>query len=687
MRVTDLDERTIVDAIEVLTGAPWREDRERAIRDYAAGRITWDLHARRVYSYGSHFALFEYVPRAGREPATFVINGDEWRGNNSRTRSHQESARAAIERTGIRSIIVPFSALDGAGIAPATVRPIHVRDDARWTETHALPDGAPDLDALETADRMDERDERSETDWRGEPCASHGTWSREYVWHRGGRRYSRRLYRQAHAYTDGRSAWRASNDWSAPVAEHVYLDGSHELTRDAAGVWSYVTHHHRLGDSLFSAVRVSREPARPAEPFEHEHETARETVSLRDADGRTYCTARADGSPDSLRTDGTRDDSHEAGPSGACVYCDSALRADVTRRRRARYLSSFDSNENPPLYFLAEVPRGAGSTVEHALDALAPRAVHAAIARGRHVLRQGDIFLVGTELTREDLAERGATFARLTQWTRDARARRGEVGYRPPQTADERRRELTYARRVWHERFRAAVADATSGETAGARPQTGAGSRARWRKLREQHAAAVADARDVLRRATIGRPRRVYPHYGESLADATRREHVAAIERARDRLEALLARGARDSNENTSRAHGRDAYRGRYGTNARGAWTAARHLARERFRPGETDGTDAARARRERVRRALAIYGTAHSASETATVRGAVYARGTVRQVPDLEPGRRGGRDHRPVTLGDGTGWYLAIRNRVPRQQTSRRNRRRATAGTVPAEG
>ena len=92
---------------------------------------------------------------------------------------------------------------------------------------------------------------------------------------------------------------------------------------------------------------------------------------------------------------------------GACLFT-----ARVTgRKTRARFLSAFDENERQPLYFLAELPRCNARTYAEALDALAPRIVHAALAQGRDVKRQGDIFAIPTELDRRALRKRGAAFA------------------------------------------------------------------------------------------------------------------------------------------------------------------------------------------------------------------------------------------------------------------------------------
>jgi hypothetical protein len=93
-----------------------------------------------------------------------------------------------------------------------------------------------------------------------------------------------------------------------------------------------------------------------------------------------------------------------------------------------------------------------------------------------------------------------------------------------------------------------------------------------------------------------------------------------------------------------------------------------------KYRPETVSDADAARRRRAAIRAHLSIYGTAHTATEVARVGSAVYVRGTVRHAVDLEIGRAGGPDHRPITL-TADRWYLAVRNTVPRQNRRRRRR------------
>lgn len=760
--VLDLDSRAIREIVAALV-SPETAPRPAAWNN-ARSRIDFDSRRREFYSYGRHFPLARYIPRRGRRaPALWLINGDVWRGPggwSSRTRDHQSATRQELERSGIPAVILPFSALEGSGIDPESMRILEVRPDANWTEYDALPDDV-NLDALETAAGFEDfgaladpaLDPALVTRSNGAPYYGDRTAGRRYQW-RGasGAVYTRTLYRRAYRAGEYRSADPAdfaADPAGAAVSESARLERrgerfGAELERRAEG-WKIPRAMHRLGDSLFSAERFD------------------------------------------MRTGETR--------------------------RRAVYLSSFDYQEREPLYFIAELPRGAGAvTVETALDALAPRAVHAAYARGLDVCRQGDVFFIETRQTRETLAAAGATFARLTQWTRDAAPRAGEIGYRPPAPLAERRRRQELERRAivrgWRELFRGAADRAAAGfagrssETAEERDARRAATRERFAELERRHAAelelcraAGADssspeslacsscgasigepcrpisAGDGMPESLAGRierdrresgahaPRVNYdarggmagrqerelfelrravreerPRQGSS-GPATRagerrrlRKNRAELERRleqcreslrravfadastsaryryggpsyretalgyRRRIAATNARQCRQELERATaelaaarhaRGMARDNYRRLYDRNAAAAMVSARHNAAIRYRPETIAGSDAARRYSERCRAAVSIFGTAHSATETARLAdGRIYARGIVRHVPELEPGRNGPPDHRPQTLA-GAEWYLAVRNTVPRQ--TRRRRRPAAAEVSPA--
>ena len=417
------------------------------------------------------------MPRALRgrgRPDLFVINGDEWRGGGwhpSRTPGHQSIVREACAGYDAETVILPFSAITGAGIELDSVRVVHVRADREWTETleartlkelprrerdesYSVTLEAPTLEQVPTAQHSSYRQrtaaELAELELERE---------RELT------EYERSAYNYLPLLADADGIYRWTVTRWRPIAP------------DADGIYRWTENRHRLGDALISAVRPETS-FRAARPFETETETARLTVTLgTGADARGGHCESAD------------DYRHVAGPSAACVHCGAELTAAETWRRRALYLSSFDLNESPPLYFLAEVPRAtAPDTVESALDALAPRAVHAAMARGRHVARQGDVFFIDTDLDRAELEARGARFARLTLWTRDAKPRAGEFGYVAPLTAAQRRRratrELNHARRIFTATMRGELErDTWHVARELARELTRKNHRARWQEL------------------------------------------------------------------------------------------------------------------------------------------------------------------------------------------------------------
>lgn len=94
----------------------------------------------------------------------------------------------------------------------------------------------------------------------------------------------------------------------------------------------------------------------------------------------------------------------------------------VFRVRDVYYISGYDANETPPLYFMARLP-GPVDTYAEALESLKPRSVKVAEAQGIRVLRQGDMFAIRTTYRSHDLRAMGATFS--THVDRERPARRG----------------------------------------------------------------------------------------------------------------------------------------------------------------------------------------------------------------------------------------------------------------------
>lgn len=121
---------------------------------------------------------------------------------------------------------------------------------------------------------------------------------------------------------------------------------------------------------------------------------------------------------------------------------------------RHRWLSSFDQNENPAMYFLAQLPdKGGIRYVTHAVRLLAPKIVQKAREDGRRVFRQGDIFAVETDLTDEDfashtVAKRGRVFQGVRTIPAPNRPTWSTAEIEIPILADEARTNLKLRRSI-----------------------------------------------------------------------------------------------------------------------------------------------------------------------------------------------------------------------------------------------
>lgn len=497
--------------------------------------------------------LAEYLPRGrGRSRPVFLVTGDRWGSPGWGHANPQDETRRTVEEvarsTDADVLLVPFAALESAGIVRSSIRPLEIRPDARWKEYEDVPESVADVGK---AIRLPWGTSRANGNRAGEgytlqwrPGDGH-TYTREVSTHRV-------EYRERPE--DSGASWPRRERVLVPLDEERIgaLErgwNSCEQDPDVPGRYRTILHMHRLGDSIFTAVvRGNR--------------TSRRECSVADV-----IRAYLDEDLDALDTD-------------------APIRETVPTLRRRRFVSSFDMQESRwgGLYFLATLPGSSRArSVETAIEDLAPAAVHAALARGRTVYRQGDIFAVATDLSDADVYGFARTRARLTLWTRQAAARPGEIGYRAP------------------------MSDAT------------------WRRIYRDTRRTVATSIGALLNTPGPEGKRGvranrYPYYGNG------RDHYRGNGRA------LLDLSA----DTFGRAH-------------------ARHV-----RPTRDLRAD--------LQSALSVHGTAHSATEVVKgPGGTVYLRGIMRHVPGLEPGRRGGRDHVDLHLGDRQTWFLAIRNTVPR--------------------
>lgn len=602
---------------------------------YRSGRLIEVLDGRTIRGRGADLAVYLPSGRHGRKRPLLLITGDEWAPSGPFQTSVQWTVRSALERAapviGADVLVVPFSALAAAGIVRESIRPLELRPAHSWTET------------------------RYADEWRHVPV-------RERTLYRDETRYADTLEtvppRYRHTWREdpetGRYAWgdvlpdeAGRYSWTVRVP--------YDRPRDEAGRYSWTVHRHRLGDALFTARVVERR--RRARPW-----TVRdvigaavdvihaETQSLADV---PYNASRA---RHGTRVDGpvSRDEVRPAAERLAAVDITTPIVETVPITVRRRFVSSFDTNEPRPLYFLATLPgTSRARTVESALQDLAPAAVHAAYARGRDVYRQGDIFYVATDLADETVSAMAHTRARLTQLTRGAVPRPGEVGHVAPVSDSRARRMRTFRRRAIRDELKRNLAYATEN----AQPKTAPG-------LRRQLAQDRARNRETLERHKATARRAVLR--GDARAAANARSHA----RMYAELVPLESAGRR-SVRHTGPSHGlaagrgRDAYRTGYGTNALSARDRAHERTLQRFQPlaAAASRDD----RRARLLDALSVHGTSHTATEVIHTRdGRVYVRGIARHVPEVARERRA-RDHVDVRLGDGRQWYLAIRNTVPR--------------------
>lgn len=215
-------------------------DRAARWMDRALGRADRDLGEHgsvfyiedTIYSYGTHFAMAvimrekpkaepgyadRYSPMTG-EPRWVLVNGDSY---SITTSGHQGMVRGIIARSGLPSIIIPFSALDAAGIERTSIDPLHVRPDRQEEIPHSADEvtGAHMMmddpsGATRTEEYMDYTNRLPATDER--PHGGYATAEREVpvrVDDPNRRRVNERSYNVAERGEDGRWYWTTTRHW------------------------------------------------------------------------------------------------------------------------------------------------------------------------------------------------------------------------------------------------------------------------------------------------------------------------------------------------------------------------------------------------------------------------------------------------------------------------------------------
>jgi hypothetical protein len=380
-------------------------------------RVWFDGH--RIFSYGTHFEMARALKDKKGDLRLFLINGEVW--GSISTSNHQSHVRSAIRRSGVRSVIIPYGAIDAAGIDRDSIEVVQRSNDTWDEKLHVFTEEQP------------------EWRWRLEPWTESVDYTMEELTILANQHHLQErdkwLDQLEYARKDSRDdwyyenllatepkqltaeEWRDNNPWSRTsqtvrigsrwvLYRNGFFNSVVDYDHDEDGPsYSYTTSRHWLGESLIRAkvtwIQVLRcktcrkHPGRAYGPALEENRYVRWDYQTRES---IYeLTGQED--PDQLPR---------------CPDCDN--RNGVTgyrdRHRWAYFLSGFDRNEPRRSYFLCELPpKTTPTTIEEAYEALKPDVVKLAEQMGREVARQGDIFavpLVG--VTKRALRTQGASF-------------------------------------------------------------------------------------------------------------------------------------------------------------------------------------------------------------------------------------------------------------------------------------
>lgn len=199
--------------------------------DRALGRADRDLNAGRysnvyyqgdsIFSYGSHFEMARVMRDRNERPTFVLMNADRY---SPTTTQHQSMVRGVVSMSGLPSILIPYSALAGAGIIRNSIRPIDIREDRTVTHEHSseeTPNGPYTL--------MDD---------------PNGATEPKMVW--------------AHTAALGYTQVERMLPVQVSNPNRRYLTnrpGEHRIAEydQTDGLWHWTTTQHFLGDSLFYA--------------------------------------------------------------------------------------------------------------------------------------------------------------------------------------------------------------------------------------------------------------------------------------------------------------------------------------------------------------------------------------------------------------------------------------------------
>jgi hypothetical protein len=351
-----------------------------------------------LYSYGRHFELARPLRNKRGKVHGYLLNGDTY---SQTTTQHQAHVRHLLSDE--QTVIIPYEALNSAGIDLETVQIVHVKAD-RWTTTHHRTTERPprsrwvDHEVRKQVNRTEDEinailDKRHaealvayhhRVKWHEEAIAGGRVSPWKSVVEAGPpqRPGPETLYphekKKSVVVRVERKLHQNNREWGDEIDVQTLPDGTVE--------YSWDTTRHWLGESLIRA-RITWTASKMC---------------------RT-CNGTGWGIGPTIWRNNWID----------CPDCRGQGRHASRHHRWAYYLSGFDHEEARPLYFFAELPRGAKpATVAEAYEALKPDPVKMAEQMNRPVFRQGDIFGVPLEaMDRKALKALGARMERRNMST------------------------------------------------------------------------------------------------------------------------------------------------------------------------------------------------------------------------------------------------------------------------------
>lgn len=343
-----------------------------------------------LYSYGRHFELARPLRNKRGKVHGYLLNGDTY---SQTTSAHQSHVRHLLSDE--KTVIIPYEALNSAGIDLETVQIVHVKPD-RWTTTHHRTTERPPRSKwvnhpIYKTRRLTDEEVNAELDRRHEETMK--SYNLRVKWH--GEKLA----------AGQKSVWTSAIEAGPPVRP--------DKLPESAMTVRYVAGHdrklHRNGRDWGDEIDVQ---TLPGGTLEYAWSTTRHWLGESLIRARITWTAQHE----CKTCHGT---GWGIGPTQwrntwiGCPDCKGRGGFTTTHHRWAYYLSGFDHEEARPLYFFAELPHGVKpETVAEAYETLKPDPVQLAEQMGRPIFRQGDIFGVPTRMDAKALKAQGARMVR-----------------------------------------------------------------------------------------------------------------------------------------------------------------------------------------------------------------------------------------------------------------------------------